>query len=532
MATETVYRLDRRPEARPFSIEDLLTEIQLGRVRVPPFQRGLRWEDADRIALFDSIYRGFPIGTLLFWKRPAEAGRVQFGRFAIDTEGRSDALWVVDGQQRITTMADELLGDSVVSPEARTIRFDLEERRFAYGTAAQKPAPRWIPLREVHDSARLLAWAHEQRLAGMVLATALDLGKRLREYQAPAYIVEGADEAVLRQIFDRSNSSGKPLTAAETFNALHGAQAPTEPASLSDVATGLEDLGFGRIEDKLVLRALLAVRRKDPGRGFRQIASEEVPAALADTAYALRQAIGFVKNAAQFPHIELLPYKLPLATLALFFHEHRDASARTRVLLARWLWRGAISGSHRGDTVAQRRMLDAIQPGDEEGSIANLLAEAGERPVGPAPLRPFNFRHARTKLQLVALAALGPRHLLTGETLAVGPLCERTNGPAIRLSSRNELPEEEGLANRLLHPPLDGGSLRGRLVLCNDEAVLRSHGVSSDTHRALRCEGFAAFLHRREADLTDYVARFLDAKAQWEAADRDRPSLASLVVAD
>lgn len=532
MATETVYRLDRRPEARPFSIEDLLTEIQVGRIRVPPFQRGLRWEDSDRLDLFDSIYRGFPIGTLLFWKRPAEAGRVELGRFAVDTEGRSDALWVVDGQQRITTMADELLDGSPSSLDRRAIRFDLEERRFAYGTAAQKPAPRWIPIREVHDSARLLAWAHEHELAGVTLATVLDLSKRLREYQAPAYIVEGADEAVLRQIFDRSNSSGKPLTAAEIFNALHGAQALMEPASLSDIAAGLEDLGFGRIEDKLVLRSLLAVRRKDPGRDFRQIASEEVPAALADTAYALRQAIGFVKNAAQFPHIELLPYKLPLATLALFFHEHRDASARTRVLLARWLWRGAISGSHRGDTVAQRRMLDAIRPGDEEGSVANLLAEAGERPAEPPALRPFNFRHARTKLQLVALAALRPRHLLTGETLEVGKLCERPDGPSVRLSSNNELPEEEGLANRLLHPPIESGSLRRRLALCEDAGVLRSLGISREAHHALRHESFAIFLRRREEDLAGYVAQFLDAKAQWGAADRDRPALASLVIVD
>jgi hypothetical protein len=529
---ELPTRLERRPEARSFSIEDLLQEIQSGRLRIPRFQRGLKWGDADRINLFDSIYRGFPIGTLLFWKRHAEAGRVELGAFSVDAEARSDALWVVDGQQRITTVADVLLGPDP-GFAGRTVRFDLAEKSFAYGTAAQKPVPRWIPLSEVHDSARLLAWAHAQRLEGQSLSTALDLGKRLREYQAPVYIVE-ADERVLRQIFDRTNSSGKPLKAADVFDALHGAQSIGKPSSLREIAAELRDLSFGSIEEKLVLRALLAVRRKDPGRDFRQIASEDIPAALADTASALRQAITFVKNAAQFPHIELLPYKLPLTTLALFFHEHRDASPRTRLLLARWLWRGAISGSHRGDTVALRRTLDAIEPGDEARSVQNLLAEAGKRPQAPALLRPFRFRFARTKLQLVALCALGPRHLVTGQGLDVAALCANPKGPAVRLSSSNRSPEEGGLANRLLHPPFAGVSWRKQLTTCTNQEVLRSHLVSQSAQQLLQSGDldFIAFLRQREAELQPYIENFLDSKAEWEASDRDRPSLTSLVVAE
>src|SRR5579864_975414 len=224
-ALHAVTRLDRRPEARSFSVEDLLQEIKSGRIRIPNFQRsGLKWEDVDRVNLFDSIYRGFPIGTLLFWKRTAEAGPVHFGRFTVIAEARSDALWVVDGQQRLTTLADVLLVGSGPDPSGRSIRFDLEGKVFGYGTPAQKAAPRWLPLSEVPDSVRLLTWANRYRLSDLALHGALELGKRIREYQVPAYIVEAEDEGVLRQIFERSNSSGKALTAAEIFNALHGAQ--------------------------------------------------------------------------------------------------------------------------------------------------------------------------------------------------------------------------------------------------------------------------------------------------------------------
>ncbi len=533
-APDALTRLDRRPEARSFSVEDLLQEIKSGRIRIPHFQRSaLRWEDDDRVNLFDSIYRGFPIGTLLFWKRVAEAAQVQFGRLKIAAEARSDALWVVDGQQRITTLADVLLVGAGPEPSGRTIRFDLEKKLFGYGTTAQKPAPRWLPLSEVADSVRLLTWAVRYSLAEPALNSALDLGKRIREYQAPAYIVEAENEGILRQIFDRSNSSGKALTAAEIFNALHGAQSPEKPSTLRDIADDLADLGFGRIPEKIVLRALLAVRRKDPGRDFRQIPDADVPAALAETQSAMRQAIAFFKNAG-FPHVDLLPYKLPLATLALFFHEHRDAKPRTHVLLSRWLWRGAISGAHRGDTIALRRTLNAIRPGDEEGSVQRLLAEAGERPPELPVLRPLNFRHAQTKLLLVALASRRPRHLVSGVPIDAAGLFASSSDPGMRILAGDQSPQAAGLANRILHPPIHGGD-RGRikvLAACSDEEILCSHLISPVSHHALRRQDHAAFLQHRERDLGAFIAEFLDARADWQPGDRDRPSLASLVVAE
>jgi hypothetical protein len=526
-------RLERRPEAVSFSIEDLLTDVLGGRVRLPRFQRGLRWEDEDRIKLFDSIYRGFPIGTLLFWKRPAGADRLHVGSLTIDAEARTDALWVVDGQQRIVTLA-EALARTRHDPGKRSLHFDLEGTIFAFGTDTNKPPPRWLPLSQVLDSARLLDWAdrHGLRHSGL-LGSALEMGKRLREYQIPAYVVETEDESVLRQVFDRSNSTGKALEAAEVFDALHGSQAAEEPSTLRAIAESLGGLGFGRVEVKYVLRALLAVRRKDPGRGFRQLEPGEISAALAETAPALRQAVVFVKTQAGFPHYALLPYKLPLATLSLFFHEHPEPSPRTRTLLVRWLWRGAINGSHRGDTVALRTTLEAIVPGDEARSIQNLLKGVGPRPNEPGAIFPFNFRHAQSKLQLVALAALGPRDLRTGEHLDVAKLCDSPAGPVVRLEGiGSSLGLEGGLAGRFLHPPVSSGQLRGLLSQSANVRILASHLVSEQAGDALRRADLDTFILLRHSDLDRYVANFLERRAEWAAADRDRPALATLVVED
>lgn len=61
------------PNATSYTIADLIELVLEGRLRIPRFQRGLRWQWEDARRLFDSIARGYPIGSLLFWARPAEA---------------------------------------------------------------------------------------------------------------------------------------------------------------------------------------------------------------------------------------------------------------------------------------------------------------------------------------------------------------------------------------------------------------------------------------------------------------------------
>src|SRR5262245_30804089 len=97
--------LVRRPEARTESIEDLVAAVIRGEVRIPVFQRGLQWESPDVLDFFDSIYRGFPIGSLLLQRAPAPAGPVAIGPLTIFGGESQAALWVVDGQQRLTSLA-------------------------------------------------------------------------------------------------------------------------------------------------------------------------------------------------------------------------------------------------------------------------------------------------------------------------------------------------------------------------------------------------------------------------------------------
>lgn len=527
---DAALTLERRPEATTPSIERLLHDVDTGRIRIPTWQRPLQWDANDIKLLLDSIYRGYPVGTLLFWKRAAEAQAIVLGPRRLNVPTRQDALWVVDGQQRITALVGVLTGDYEDPKDKFSLFFDLASKFFVRAGKRMQPEITWLPLNRIADSEHLLQWLFENQshLDLEQRTAAIRLGKRVREYQLPAYVVESDDESLLRDIFDRTNSSGKPLQAHDVFDALHGKVSAT-PQGIKAIAGTLQETGFGDIGAKLVYKALLAILGKDPTVRVRKVLEQRHPQdVFARTQRALQRVIVFVQQQG-IPNIALVPYKVPLATLARFFDLHPEPSQRSRTLLARWLWRGAVSESHVGNTAAIRRLLDAIDD-DEAGSVDALLREVGSQPTLKRPLGPVVFRNARSKLMALALWKLQPRHLLTREPLRIEDLM--AHGPPlhkIRELRKDDTGRRLSLANRLLHPPLAGGLVKA-ISAQRDLSILESHGLTIEALDALRQNNFSDFLAIREAYLIDHVHSFLVRRTQWRASDR--PAIASLIVPD
>ncbi|MEW5888307.1 MAG: DUF262 domain-containing protein [Pseudomonadota bacterium] len=535
--------LERRPEARTFKVEDLLAEVQRGRVRIPSFQRGLKWTREDAKKLIDSLYRGYPVGTLLFWETAAEGGDVRFGSLTFSAESRSDALWVVDGQQRIVSLARVLLAPEPDQDDF-ALYFDLDTGEFVTPPSIPKrsAAPaRWLPMTEVLDSQRLIRWLLDQAPANRERQDrAIDLGKRIREYDIPAYVVRTDSEATLRDVFNRINSSGKRLEASEVFDALNGARSQTRPATIPEIASELETLGFGRVEDKILYRLLRVLQGEDVTEGAKdeplKLSADEAERAYRQTAKTARDVIQFLKKDVGIPHYDLLPYKQPFVTLGKFFQHHPAPRPRSRDLLVRWVWRGALNGAHRGDTVSTRKALDRIVADSEEASVQRMLDMVKERPKAfPNVLDPFNFRFAASKLQALALMELGPRDLETGALLHLGELLSETppdqDPPFVQIIGSiagNDTAIIQSVANRLAHP--GRSRLRQLLVSVQDPAILASHGITKAAIAALRAGDAKQFLTLRAGHLGPHFNRFFQGNARWD--ELDRPSLSSLVVPD
>ncbi|WP_299065255.1 DUF262 domain-containing protein [Accumulibacter sp.] len=539
--------LDRRPEARTFSVQDLLEVVASGRLRIPSFQRGLKWDRMDARLLLESLFRGYPVGTLLLWEAAAPAGEVRFGSLALPAPQMPNALWVVDGQQRIVSLARTLLAADPDSDDF-ALYVDLDAADFvappAIGKRRADPS-RWLPMTVVLDAEKLMQWLLDHAAAPgsrQRRDTAIQLGRRLREYEIPAYIVRSDDQAILRDIFNRINSAGKSLDDSDVFDALNGSRLQSRPATITQISSELEKLDFGRIEERILhrlLRVLLGLpvvesARSDPPR----LTDKEAEQAYRLTAATASQIIQFLKSDAGIPHYDLLPYKQAFVTLGRFFQLHPQPSPRSRELLARWIWRGALNGAHQGDTVSTRKVLARILPESEERSVNGMLEMVSGKPSAiPDVADRFNFRFAASKLLALALFSLEPRDLVTGDRLAAGQLMSQVHSghdssPLVQIFPVRAGKAEEALqsaANRLIQPPHQRG-VRRLLVGIDDSRLLLSHGISAAVRRALDDGDSAAFLKLRAEWMRPLVELFFARHARWD--EPDRPRIASLIVDD
>jgi hypothetical protein len=536
-----------RPNARVHRIEDWVQLARVGRIRVPPFQRAFKWEREDVEKLIDSVWRGYPIGTFLLWSKKGPAGPVKLGDLTFEVHEQGDAWFVVDGQQRIVSLVSTLLPGTPRS-EKFDLYFDLSTGRVAHPQRGNRP-PTFLPLNRVVDSEDLLAWIDENRsvLDGEALRLAIRVGKALREYEIPSYIVEVDDEQVVREIFERVNSTGKGLEVSDVFNALHAPSARNPSATLGDVVQRLATRSLGIIEQDHVLRGLLAIAGKDlSGDLQRQLQDVDIPTAVQRVESAMERVFSFLAQDAVIPHLSLLPYRSPLTVLSVYFDRFPTPSQRARRLLTRWLWRGTASEELRGDGKGMRPALDSVRsaPSDEAAALG-VLATVSKLTSAPGMTgASFNLRHAHSRLIAIALVQLRPHDLRTHQPLDLTSVLNSseevfpqivTYKPRGISGAKAELFSSAG--NRLLHPPLQSGSFLSLLeepslnLLARPNRippeVLASHGITPEAIAALGREDRIAFLDIRRRYIEKVATDLINSRAEWEQSDRQ--SIASLV---
>lgn len=507
-------------DAQRYKIADLLDLVRQGRVRVPRFQRGLRWMGVDSVRLFDSIYRNYPIGTLLFWDRPARAERVTLGGIQIDAPETTSGLWVVDGQQRITSLAASLL-PAPSGPGPSEIVFDLVGEEFSQARPGMPDTA--IPVRSAYDLKQVLSWVKERDLPQDLQDTAFRLADRLRNYEIPAYVVSTGQEKVLQEIFDRTNTFGKRMTKGEVFSALNTTE-DRDDTGVVGLEREVKALGFGLPTGGNTLSyCVLAVRSRDVFRDFRKELAAPIDwhNAMTETAAAFGRVRDFLALDADVPHFHLVPYQHQLVGLVRFFAVHPEPEPWVRVLLRRWFWQAAEVGPipKKGNTGTLKATLSAIEPGDPYASVERLL-DLSQHVYAPLDIGDgYRWTEAGTRVGVCALAALQPlapdgRRLEVTE--AVEMLGRDCLGRVVDLGS----PGGRTLANRVFWPA-DSDEPRDLLrdAICGLPAGQRASLGVTASHLDMVAQGKdAEFLASRFAYLQGLVRSFLDARS-----DRGRP---------
>ncbi|MFE0152000.1 DUF262 domain-containing protein [Nonomuraea sp. NPDC059007] len=562
--------LDTRPSATTFPVARLVDLAWRGRIRVAEFQRAFRWTRKDVIRLFESIVRGYPIGSLLLWIKEAPAGPLKLGALAINAPASDSALWVVDGQQRIISLANGLHPDGIADSRF-ALSYDLSRQKFVPRPTVDDPLI--VPLPVLFDLQLVLKWFATYPEISEYLDHASEMTARLRQYQVPAYQVEQDDVDVLRDIFDRMNSYGRHLTRAEIFSAIHPSKTKSvdDALSLELIATQVDDeFHFGIIDTSTVLRAVLARRGAQVSREIRGEFDEDskitsdFPGESRDEAFqrgaeALKRAVDFLQKEAGVPHFSFLTYRYLLVVLTRFFAHYPAPGEHNIRLLRRWFWRAAILGPgiFRGSaTGAMQALGHRIKPGDIAGSLQGLFGLVNRTEFIPINLKRFRTDESATRILLCSWWNLRPRSPVTGDEIDSSQLAESlvdqaTAARAVRAifgagsvsrilaanrillpttserDSDSSLPLDEVLGNQidsvLSAQPLDLDSPTW-------SAVLRSHSIGPEAELALTAGDIDQFLAHRERTMIEDLQRFLARMCEWE--QEDTPSLDDLIMSD
>ena len=101
------------------TVEALVSMIENGELGLPEMQRPYVWRSTRVRDLLDSLYRGYPSGTILLWESDKP---VPQRKTALEQEAspvRNNCLLLLDGQQRLTSLAAVIRGKTGCCPWAQ-----------------------------------------------------------------------------------------------------------------------------------------------------------------------------------------------------------------------------------------------------------------------------------------------------------------------------------------------------------------------------------------------------------------------------
>ena len=133
------------PQLRPetIKIKQLVQNYRSGRIVIPEFQREYVWKPGKAPWLIDSLYRGFPISSLLLWQSTEETRARRKDPHPVRSASTN---WLIDGQQRVITLSRAMYGDVGID-----IVFHPVDDVFRLANAATKNDRNWFRVSELLD---------------------------------------------------------------------------------------------------------------------------------------------------------------------------------------------------------------------------------------------------------------------------------------------------------------------------------------------------------------------------------------------
>ena len=330
----------------------LISNIETGQIKIPQFQRDFVWTMERSAALLDSVVKGYPIGTFIFWRTKEHLRSLkELGGINLPTPKRNEpVVFVLDGQQRLTSLFAAMKGLKITHASNREedfsniyINLDATESEDIVTTEVDyPPGATFIRLKDLlYGSLRTLT-EFPEKYHGK-----LDRYKRrIEAYDFPVIEVPDFPIDVATEIFTRINVGGKPLTVfeimvAKTYDEKHKFDLSEE---YSKLIRELRQFDYESITGQITLQLIALILKKDCKRQtILRLKKDAFIANWFKVVDSIKEAVTHLQRVIRVPVSHLLPYVSLVIPFAYFFYYHPQRPSRNQAReLENFFWQCSL----------------------------------------------------------------------------------------------------------------------------------------------------------------------------------------------
>ena len=381
------------------NISSILSYIDNGHMALPEFQRGYVWGREQVRGLFQSLYRGHPVGSLLVWATDAStAAHRGDGALAPGV-----VKLLLDGQQRITSLYGVIRGKPprFFDGNARAftdLRFNLETEEFEFWQPIKMREDKlWIDVTELmqRGNAALGGYLTDLSQTPEHAARAGDYAGRLSKLLAIAekqfHIEEvtGTDKTldVVVDIFNRVNSGGTKLSKGDLALAKICADWPDARDTMKDSIARWRHEGYNFTLDWLLRSVNTVLTGEAKFQYLHDKTADDIAGALKSAVRHVDTCLNMIGGRLGLDHDRVLFAKFAIPVMVRYLDRHGgQLDEKTRDKLLFWYVQSGMWGRYSAstETVIDKDLGILEQSdGDLDRLIADLKLTQGGLRVDP-----------------------------------------------------------------------------------------------------------------------------------------------------
>lgn len=346
-----------KPESKKYS--DLISEIQNGIIKIPKFQRDFVWSIEKTAQLLDSLLKGYPIGTFILWQTDERINDIKnIGNLEIpDTPEGSKVQYVLDGQQRITSLYAAFLGAKIQKVGEKKITdytqifVDLDKdinENSEQVVTSEKPLENYISLSDVLNFMDKMTEIKDS-FSDEYFRKIHSYSRAFDTYDFSTVLLRKEDLDSAIEVFTRINTGGQTLTlfeimSAKTYDENHNFDMQTK---WEEFITELREIKYEGVSSTNILSLLaliLSSTKECKRKTVLKLSKQEIIDTWDAAMSALKDSIDYFRTTYRIPVSQLLPYDALLVPFAYFFyHKKNKPDANERKYLEEFFWRASLS---------------------------------------------------------------------------------------------------------------------------------------------------------------------------------------------